>query len=214
MKSFRLSLVLAALLAGSTSVAAQRPAAGRIGEYTPPKVWPQGARVFDLLHQRIAISFDLAQHAVTGEVATRLIITAAPTDTVRLDASNLTIDAALDQAGRPLRFTSDTSSVTVHLARRAQKGDTVSFTIRYHGHPERGMYFVNRRPTMWTQGEAIETPSWVPTYNAPNDKTTWEILVTADTGMSVLSNGRLVSVTKTADGRQQVWHWSQEKPAS
>ena len=32
--------------------------------------------------------------------------------------------------------------------------------------------------------------------------------------MSVLSNGRLVSVTKTADGRQQVWHWSQEKPAS
>jgi len=214
MKSFRLSLVLAALLAGSTSVAAQRPAAGRIGEYTPPKVWPQRARVFDLLHQRIAISFDLAQHAVTGEVATRLIITAAPTDTVRLDASNLTIDAALDQAGRPLRFTSDTSSVTVHLARRAQKGDTVSFTIRYHGHPERGMYFVNRRPTMWTQGEAIETPSWVPTYNAPNDKTTWEILVTADTGMSVLSNGRLVSVTKTADGRQQVWHWSQEKPAS
>jgi aminopeptidase N len=32
--------------------------------------------------------------------------------------------------------------------------------------------------------------------------------------MSVLSNGRLVSVTKTPDGHQQVWHWSQEKPAS
>ena len=204
-----LFLVLSALAAPAS---AQR-AAPRVGAYTPPKAWPQRARVFDLLHQRIAIGFDLEQHAVRGEVTTRLV-TMAPTDTVRLDASNLTIDAALDAAGRPVRFTSDTTSVTVHLARRAARGDTIVFTLRYHGNPERGMYFVPRRPTMWTQGEAIETPSWVPTYNAPNDKTTWEILVTADTGMSVLSNGRLVEVTKSADGRQQVWHWSQEKPAS
>jgi aminopeptidase N len=90
----------------------------------------------------------------------------------------------------------------------------VRFTLRYHGRPERGMYFVPRRPTMWTQGEAIENPAWVPTYNAPNDKATWEILVTADTGLSVLSNGRLVSVTKSADGARNVWDWSQEKPAS
>jgi aminopeptidase N len=209
----RLPLFLIALLACTAPLSAQRPT-GIIGAYTPPKVYPQRARVFDLLHQRIEISFDLEKHAVAGAVATRLVITAAPTDTVRLDASNLTIDAAIDAAGRPLRFTSDTASVTVHLTKRAKIGDTVQFTLRYHGHPERGMYFVPRRPTMWTQGEAIETPSWVPTYNAPNDKTTWEILVTADTGMSVLSNGRLVSVTKTPDGRQQVWHWSQEKPAS
>jgi aminopeptidase N len=210
----RLHYLFAMVLASTMPLAAQRPAASRIGAYTPPTVWPQRARVFDLLHQRIAVGFDIQQHAVDGEVTTRLVITAAPTDTVRLDASHLTIDAALDAADRPLRFTSDSSSVTVHLARQARRGDTVQFTLRYHGHPERGMYFVPRRPTMWTQGEAIETPSWVPTYNAPNDKTTWEILVTADTGMSVLSNGRLVSVTKTADGRQQVWHWSQEKPAS
>jgi aminopeptidase N len=208
-----LSSLVLSLLLGAPMLPAQRPA-GRIGAYTPPRVWPQHPRVFDLLHQRIAIGFDLAQHAVNGEVTTRLVVTAAPTDTIRLDASNLTIDAARDAAGQPLRFTSDTSSVTVHLAKRAQRGDTVQFILQYHGHPERGMYFVPRRPTMWTQGEAIETPSWVPTYNAPNDKTTWEILVTADTGMSVLSNGRLVEVTKTPDGRQQVWHWSQEKPAS
>jgi aminopeptidase N len=196
------------------SVGAQRTTTSDIGAYIPPKSWPTRPKVFDLLHQRIALGFDLEKHAVNGEVTTRLVVTAAPTDTIRLDASNLTIDAATDGNGRPMRFTSDTSSVTVRLAKRAQRGDTVTFTLRYHGNPERGMYFVPRRPTMWTQGEAIETPSWVPTYNAPNDKTTWEILVTADTGMSVLSNGRLVSVTKTADGRQQVWHWSQEKPAS
>ena len=195
----------------ATAASARHP--GQIGVYVPPVRWPQRARVFDLLHQRSAIAFDLAHPSVTGEVATRLVITAAPTDTVRLDASNLTIDAALDPAGRALRYTSDTSGVTVRLARRAQRGDTVQFTLRYHGHPERGMYFVPRRPTVWTQGEAIETPSWVPTYNAPNDKTTWEILVTADTAMRVLSNGRLVDTTRAPNGRR-VWHWSQEKPAS
>ncbi|MDB4911361.1 MAG: hypothetical protein JWO39_2184, partial [Gemmatimonadetes bacterium] len=172
------------------------------------------ARTFDLLHQRIAISYDLDKRSMAGEVETRLIVTAQPTDTIRLDASQLTIDGATDAAKRKLDFTFDTSSVMVHLAKRARVGDTVVFSLRYHARPERGMYFVPRRRVMWTQGEAIETPSWVPTYNAPNDKTTWEMLVTADTGVSVLSNGRLVEVTAASGGAKKVWHWSQERPAS
>ncbi|MBK5187758.1 MAG: HEAT repeat domain-containing protein, partial [Gemmatimonadaceae bacterium] len=177
-------------------------------------MWPQHARTFDLLHQRIAISYDLDARSMAGEVETRLVVTARPTDSIRLDASQLTIDGATDAAKRNLSFAYDTSSVTVRLAKRARVGDTVVFSLRYHARPERGMYFVPRRRVMWTQGEAIETPSWVPTYNAPNDKTTWDILVTADTGVSVLSNGRLVDVTPANGGAKQVWHWSQEKPAS
>ena len=188
--------------------------ASRIGEYTPPKVWPVRTKSFDLLHQRIKIRYDLDQRSLAGEVLTRLVVTVAPTDTIRLDASQLTIDGASTALGKRLRFTSDTGRVTVRLARRAQVGDTVSFTLRYHGKPERGMYFVPRRRVMWTQGETTENHSWVPTYDAPNDKTTWEILVTADTGVSVLSNGRLIEVTPASRGAQQVWHWAQELPAS
>jgi aminopeptidase N len=200
--------------AASTVVAQTARVTGRIGAYTPPVVWPQRARTFDLLHQRIAISYDLDKRSMAGEVETRLIVKAQPTDTIRLDASQLTIDGASDAAKHPLQFAFDTSHVTVHLARRARVGDTVTFSLRYHARPERGMYFVPRRRVMWTQGEAIETPSWVPTWNAPNDKTTWDIFVTADTGVSVLSNGRLVEVTSTDGGARKVWHWSQERPAS
>ncbi|MEO6210077.1 MAG: M1 family aminopeptidase [Gemmatimonadaceae bacterium] len=207
-------IAISAALAPSLVCAQAARTTGRIGAYTPPKVWPQRTRTFDLLHQRIAVSYDLDKRSVAGEVETRLVVTAAPTDTIRLDASQLTIDAATDAKGTKLKYTFDTSSVTVHLARRAKIGDTVVFSLRYHGLPERGMYFVPRRRVMWTQGEAIETPSWVPTYNAPNDKTTWEILVTADTGVSVLSNGRLVEVTNAAGGAKKIWHWSQELPAS
>ncbi|MGE5729569.1 MAG: M1 family aminopeptidase [Gemmatimonas sp.] len=209
------ALIVAAISIAPTSLRGQaRRTTGRIGQYTPPVVWPQRSRTFDLLHQRIAISYDLEKRSVTGEVETRLVVKLEPTDTIRLDASQLTIDGAFDAAHHNLRFAFDTSSATVHLARRARVGDTVVFSLRYHGRPERGMYFVPRRRVMWTQGEAIETPSWVPTWNAPNDKTTWEILVTADTGVSVLSNGRLVEVTTAEGGAKKVWHWSQEKPAS
>lgn len=215
--SFRPLFVLlattAALAPQSLCAQAQRTG-GRIGRYTPPRAWPVRSRTFDLLHQRIAINYDLDKRSMAGEVETRLMVTAQPTDTIRLDASQLTIDGAADAAKRKLAFSFDTSSVTVHLAKRARVGDTVVFTLRYHARPERGMYFVPRRRVMWTQGEAIETPSWVPTYNAPNDKTTWEILVTADTGVSVLSNGRLVEVTAAGGGAKKIWHWSQERPAS
>jgi aminopeptidase N len=201
------------------SVAAALPAAaqritGVIGQYTPPRSWPQEPRRFDLLHQRIDIRFDVPHRAIIGAVTTRVAITLAPTDTARLNAENLTIDKATDSRGRPLKFTQDTARVTVQLGRRAAVGDTVEFTLQYHGVPGRGLYIVPRRNVIWSQGEATETRAWVPTYDAPNDKTTWEFLVTVDSNMKVLSNGRLVSVTPTNGGAQNVWHWSQDKPAS
>lgn len=192
---------------------AQR-ATGVVGQYTPPRSWPQEPRRFDLLHQRIAIRFDVPHRAIIGAVTTKVAITLAPTDTVRLNAENLTIDKATDARGKVLKFTQDTARVTVQLGRRAAVGDTVEFTLQYHGVPERGLYIVPRRNVIWSQGEATETRAWVPTYDAPNDKTTWEFLVTVDSNMKVLSNGHLVSVTPASGGSQNVWHWLQDKPAS
>ena len=192
---------------------AQRPT-GVVGQYVPPRAWPTPPHGFDLLHQRLAVSFDVPRRAVLGAVTSRGAITGVPTDTIRFNAENLSIDAATDAAGRRLRFTADTAHVTVQLPRRASPGDTFEFTLRYHGTPERGLYFVPRRNVIWTQGEAAETRAWVPTYDAPDDKTTWEFLVTVDSGLSVLANGRLVDVTPVNGGAQRVWHWAQERPAS
>jgi hypothetical protein len=78
---FRRLHALAALvvLVSPNALRAQKPrTTGRIGEYTPPRDWPVRQRTFDLLHQRIAISYDLDKRSVAGEVQTRLIVTAAP----------------------------------------------------------------------------------------------------------------------------------------
>jgi aminopeptidase N len=210
----RLPAALATLYCCSalaTTVAAQRQT-GVVGAYTALRTWPQEPRRFDLLHQTMRIRFDAPHRELFGAVTTRVALT-APSDSIRLEAENLTIDRASGAGGRALRFTFDTTHVTVRLPRRAAAGDTVEFTLTYHGFPERGLYFVPRRNVIWSQGEATETRAWIPTYDAPNDKTTWEFYVTVDSGIVVLSNGRLEGVTPAA-GKQQVWHWTQERPAS
>jgi len=199
-------------LAAAFALAPAMVAAQSIGAYTPPVQWPERPVRFDLLHQRIALSVDWSRLAISATVTTTVKLTTA-TDTVRLDADHLTITGASDAAGRKLRYQADSTHVTVRLPRRMNPGDTVSFTLAYTGVPERGLYFVPRSHLVWTQGEAVETRSWVPTYDFPNDKATWEFLVTADPGMSVLSNGTLMGVTPAPGGRQ-VWHWAQEQPAS
>ena len=206
-------LSMLAVVLITPTLAAQRPT-GIIGQYVPPRVWKQEPRRFDLLHQKIEMRFDVPHRELFATVTTRLVVTLAPTDTVYLNAEDLTIDRAVDDRGRSLRFTQDTAHVTVKLAHRAAVGDTVEFALTYHAVPERGLYIVPRRNIVWSQGEATETRAWVPTYDAPNDKTTWEFLVTADSGMKVLSNGRLLAVTPVNGSRQNVWHWSQEEPAS
>jgi aminopeptidase N len=194
-------------------LAPSRATAQSIGAYTPPVTWPERPRRFDLIHQRIAIAVDWSHLAIAGQVRTTVVATTA-TDTVRLDADHLTITSATDAKGKKLKYSADTTHVTVRMPKRLAVGDTAVFTVAYTGVPERGLYFVPRSHVVWTQGEAIETRSWVPTYDFPNDKTTWEFLVTADSGMSVLSNGSLAGVTPAPGGKGSVWHWVQEQPAS
>ena len=104
----RLLLAAAALvtLAAPSLLLAQRNS-GTIGHYIPPRTWPQGVHDFDLVHQKIAVQFDEAKRLVTGVVTTTVIPDVA-TDTVRLNAENITIDRATDARGRPIKFSSDT----------------------------------------------------------------------------------------------------------
>ncbi|MFL5493785.1 MAG: M1 family aminopeptidase, partial [Gemmatimonadales bacterium] len=211
--SWALLALLGVARVPSLGAQAGRPT-GQVGAYTAPRIWPLRQHGFDLLHQRIELGFDMSRRLVSGVVTTRLVLTAGGADTLSLDAGHLTIDDALDARGKRLRFHFDSSHVVVRLPRRAPAGDTVQFTLRYHTKPERGIYFVPRRGIIWSQGEATETRNWVPTYDAANDKTTWEFLITADTGLQVLSNGRLADVRPAPDGAHRIWHWVQEQPAS
>ncbi|HKJ92873.1 MAG TPA: hypothetical protein VJ957_06880, partial [Longimicrobiales bacterium] len=115
------SLATATLLAAAAPVSAQQRPTGVVGQYVPPRVWPQGQHDYDLVHQKIAVQFDEAKRLVTGRVTTT-VVPSERTDTIRLNAQYITIDGATDARGRRLRFMSDSDHVTVRLRRRVPAG--------------------------------------------------------------------------------------------
>jgi aminopeptidase N len=82
----------------------------------------------------------------------------------------------------------------------------------------KGLYFINPRgeekdkPTqIWTQGETEASSVWFPTIDKPNQKTTQEMYMTVPDKYVTLSNGKLVSQKKNADGTR-VDYWKMELP--
>ena len=115
----------------------------------------------------------------------------------------------------------------VRLPRPAGFRDTVRFTVDYHGKitQGRGLYFFKADPgrphrpqQIYSGGGTDGNPNWIPTYGAPHDKATWEMVATVPAAYTVVSNGRLVSDRPgAARGKAVRTHtvtYSQERPAS
>jgi aminopeptidase N len=210
--------VLLALLAATPCLAAQSNAERVLnGWYTP-------SHDFDLLHQRIEVrNFDWDSTAFDGRVVTTLTSLRPGLDTVRLDMDRrLEVRSITTSGGAGLRFDRPGDTLAVLLAHRAAFGDTVRFTIDYHGRIEqgRGLYFfkqerglAHRPQQVYSGGGTDGNPRWIPTWGGPNDKETWDLLATVPARLTVVSNGRLVR-DRPAPGGMHTVHWSQEKPAS
>ena len=176
---------------------------------------PHGERIrtYDLQHQSTTIRFNWARHAVEG--TTTLQIAGLPGESslanVAIDAGDMTIKRVASGT-QSLKHDYDGHSLVVHLASPLRAGAKTSITIVYDGaNRSKGAYFKPRH-IVWTQGEAEDTRYWVPTYDFPNDKTTWEFYVWSAKGERALSNGRLAGSRTVGDSIE--WHWVLDKPAS
>ena len=166
----RLCLVLTSLgVLGATAAAAQRPT-GVIGAYVPPKVWQEEPRRFDLLHQTMRIRFDAPRHELWGSVTTRVAITTA-TDYGAARRRPPDDHGATDAKGRKLQLSGRYDARHGPAAASAPPGRHRAISPwPTLGVPQRGLYFVPRSHVVWTQGEAIETRAWIPTYDAPTTR--------------------------------------------
>jgi aminopeptidase N len=108
--------------------------------------------------------------------------------------------------------------VIVTFAEPIPADKEASVTITYSATPQKGLYF--RTPEMgypagdshlWTQGEPLEARHWFPSFDAPNEKFTSEMICHVPEGMTVLSNGKRMSEEKDATGLTTV-RWLQDKP--
>jgi aminopeptidase N len=229
------------VLGFTSSLRAQQSNAERIlsGRDTP-------SHDYDLIHQRIEVrNFDWDATAFDGKVTTTLVPLRPGLDSIVMDMGRRLVvrSVAMDPAVRPsvrpparppvrpsLRFARPGDTLVVRLPRPAGLRDTLRFTIDYRGKitQGRGLYFFKAEPgrphrpqQIYSGGGTDGNPNWIPTYGAPHDKTTWEMIATVPAGYSVVSNGRLASDKADrpprgtpAKGATHTVSWTQEKPAS
>ena len=195
-------LALALLLAAAPLAAQSNVERVVNGLYTP-------SHDYDLLHQRIELrNFDWDSTSFDGRVTLTLASLRPGLDSVMLDMGRtLEVRSVTPACGRrgagcgPLGFARPGDSLVVRLPRAAGFGDTVRFTVDYHGRIRQGygLYFFkddgrpHRPQQVYSGGGTDGNPRWLPTWAGPADKATWDLIATVPAPLTVVSNGRLVS---------------------
>jgi len=177
---------------------------------------------YDLVHQRIAVSaFNWDSLSFEGGVTTTLVARRPGLDAIILDEGTLLVNAAVtDRRGVALRTSRSGDTLVVFPASPVGFGDTLVFTVAYHGKVVNGgglTYITSdglaHRPRqIWSQGEDHNNHLWFPTFDFPSDKMSWEVVATVPQEDIAVSNGRLVS--DMARGGTRTMTWSQEQPSA
>jgi len=195
---------------------------------------PSEKRVNDLLHTKIEISFDWAKQWAYGKATLKLKPYFYETNILKLDAKGFELnEVALVEEGKRklLNYEYDKEIITIELDKTYTKKDTYEIFIDYIAKPndlivggskaiteDKGLYFINpleeekdKPRQLWTQGETEASSCWFPTIDAPNERTTQEMLITVEEGFKTISNGKLISQTNNDDGTRTDY-WKQDAP--
>ena len=184
----------------------------------------------DLIHTKLEVSFDWAKSWMFGKAT----ISAKPhfyaSDSLFLDAKGMEIKKiSINTQALNFKYTDD--KLRIKLDKIYTRNDKYNIVIEYIAKPDerktsgseaitsdKGLYFINpkgedpsKMPQIWTQGETKSSSVWFPTIDAPNVKSTEEIYITVENKFATLSNGKLISSTKNADGTRTDY-WKQDLP--
>lgn len=184
----------------------------------------------DLIHTKLEVNFNWELSRMNGKAS----ITAKPhfyaTDSLVLDAKGMDI-LNVKMGEKELNYIYKNDFLRIKLGKTYTRDEKYTVDIAYVAKPEeratsgsaaiasdKGLYFINpkgedkkKMPQIWTQGETEASSVWFPTIDAPNVKTTQEIFMTVDNKYTTLSNGKLISSKKNADGTRTD-HWKQDLP--
>src|SRR5579863_10527100 len=201
---------LAVLLLG---VAALLGAAARADRPYAP------SRDYHLENVRASLHFDLDQRKVMGEAAETLSTLRDGVTHLDFDCAEITVSSARVN-GKDAKFGLRDDKLSVQLSQPAKSGEKFDVVLQYEAKPTSGLYFIlpdkddpSRAREIWTQGEAEDTHHYIPIYDYPNDRTTFEMILTVPGDWLTVSNGKLLSVQDAPNG-QKTWFWRQSLPVS
>lgn len=192
-------------------------------------------RINNLVHTKLDLKPDFSKSYLYGKAWITLRPHFYPTDSLSLDAKGMDIHKVMLVKGTtqsPLKFEYDDWTIRIKLDKTYKANETYTVYIDYTAKPDefeakyaekamlgiKGMYFINPRgeekdkPTqIWTQGETESSSAWFPTIDKTNQRCTQELTATVDNKYITLSNGKLMSQKKNADGTRTDY-WKMDLP--
>lgn len=193
-------------------------------------------RINDLVHTKLEVRFDYGKSYLYGKAWITLKPHFYPTDSLALDAKGMIIHKVALVKGnvqKELNYTYDDWVLNIRLDKTYKNSESYTVFVDYTSRPNevktkgsaaiteaKGLYFINpdgedkTKPIqIWTQGETEASSVWFPTIDRPNQKTTQEIYMTVPAKYVSLSNGKLISQKKNADGTRTDY-WKMDLPHS
>lgn len=181
------------------------------------------SRTYHVENYKLRLHFDELKGEVFGDETVTLRPIEPQFHKFYLNSAELTIDAVtLESArGAPVKLTyaAQDPRLWITLDRDYSAASRLQVRIVYHGFPRTGLFFVNPTPSypdwpheVFSQGETEFNRYWFPCWDYPNDMATSETVTTVPEGQSVVSNGKLVKVTRAAG--QATYDWVESIPHS
>lgn len=170
-------------------------------------------RDFDQLHLDIHVTPDIAKGTVRGRVKLRFASLADGLSVLRLHCQDTQVRGVRDAGGRALEHRLARNILSIDLPGPLAGGAQSEVTIDYTSTPRHGLLF--HKPTerypqtplfMYSQGQGTNNRRWIPCYDEPDDRLSWDLRATVPSALQTVSNGELKTSTK-ADGDKRTDHW-------
>lgn len=188
----------------------------------------------DIKHIVIDLKFNWDKKQAIG--STSIVLSPLfETRNIYLDAGMLSISSIHLSNETLLQYTYDGSdkndALNITLDRTYKPNEDIKLMIEYHtnwineidpnylsGTNGKGLRFSTptfndpiKPQEIWSIGEPESNRYWFPSYDAPNDLRTTELLATVDKELQVISNGDLIECIKNNDNTK-TYHWKSEIP--
>lgn len=187
-------------------------------------------RHFKLQHTKLEVSFDWQKQWVHGKALLFLEPYFYEHSTIILDAKGFDVhEVSLirGEKSQQLDYEYDGEKLSIDLGKSFRRREKFNLQVNYTAKPnepdsldpaKKGLYFINplgkekgKPQQIWTHGETEDNSRWVPTLDAPNQKTTQEIFITVDDQFKTLSNGTLVYSRSNSDSTRTDY-WKMDQP--
>ena len=189
-----------------------RPGAPGLGDPYYPLYGNGG---YDVGHYDLRVSYDPATDQLDGRAAIRAVAT-QDLSRFNLDLQGLTV-RSVTVNGRSAQWSrSQDHELTVRPRRGLRDGRRFVTVVQYDGVPRtldsfgQDAGFIHTDDGALVAGEPEVAANWFPVNDHPSDKASYTFHLTVPSGLTAVSNGRLVGTS--SHGGQTTWNWREKAP--